>query len=230
MKRWHPFEGIIPNFERRYRETDSIAVRDDLARYQAARPCPQCDGTRLRREARHVRLAAAGDANPAAGRAIYEIEHATLAEALAYFESLQLAGAKAEIADKVVREIRARLGFLNDVRPAVPEPGPRRRHVVGRRGAAHPAGEPDRRGLTGVMYVLDEPSIGLHQRDNERLIAHAAQAARPRQHRARRRARRGRSSAPPTTCVDIGPGAGVHGGQVIAQGTPEQIGRATRSR
>jgi len=222
VKRWHPFEGIIPNFERRFRETDSMAVREDLARYQAARPCPQCDGTRLRREARHVRLAAVGDANPAAGRAIYEIEHATLAEALAYFESLQLAGAKAEIADKVVREIRARLKFLNDVGLS---------YLSLDRGADTLSGGEAQRirlasqigsGLTGVMYVLDEPSIGLHQRDNARLIEtlkrlrdldnsvlvveHDEDMIRAADH-----------------CIDLGPGAGVHGGELVAQGTPEQI-------
>jgi excinuclease ABC subunit A len=222
VKRWHPFEGIIPNFERRLRETDSVAVREDLARYQAARPCPQCDGTRLRREARHVRLAAVGDADPASGRAIYEIEHATLSEALGYFESLQLAGAKAEIADKVVREIRARLKFLNDVGLS---------YLSLDRGADTLSGGEAQRirlasqigsGLTGVMYVLDEPSIGLHQRDNARLIdtlkrlrdldnsvlvvEHDEDMIRAADY-----------------CIDLGPGAGVHGGELVAQGTPEQI-------
>ena len=222
VKRWHPFEGIIPNFERRFRETDSMAVREDLARYQAARPCPQCDGTRLRREARHVRLAAVGDANPASGRAIYEIEHATLAEALHYFDTLQLAGAKAEIADKVVREIRARLKFLNDVGLS---------YLSLDRGADTLSGGEAQRirlasqigsGLTGVMYVLDEPSIGLHQRDNARLIdtlkrlrdldnsvlvvEHDEDMIRAADH-----------------CIDLGPGAGVHGGELVAQGTPAQI-------
>ena len=222
VKRWHPFEGIIPNFERRFRETDSVAVREDLARYQAARPCPQCEGTRLRREARHVRLAAAGDPQPAHGKAIYEIERATLAEALAYFESLQLSGAKAEIADKVVREIRARLKFLNDVGLS---------YLSLDRGADTLSGGEAQRirlasqigsGLTGVMYVLDEPSIGLHQRDNARLIdtlkrlrdlgnsvlvvEHDEDTIRAADH-----------------CVDLGPGAGVHGGQLVAQGTPQQI-------
>ena len=222
VKRWHPFEGIIPNFERRFRETDSVAVREDLTRYQAARPCPQCEGTRLRREARHVRLAAAGDPQPAHGKAIYEIERATLAEALAYFESLQLSGAKAEIADKVVREIRARLKFLNDVGLS---------YLSLDRGADTLSGGEAQRirlasqigsGLTGVMYVLDEPSIGLHQRDNARLIdtlkrlrdlgnsvlvvEHDEDMIRAADH-----------------CVDLGPGAGVHGGQLVAQGTPQQI-------
>jgi excinuclease ABC subunit A len=222
VKRWHPFEGIIPNFERRIRETDSMAVREDLARYQAARPCPQCEGTRLRREARHVRLAAAGDPNPAGGRAIYEIEHATLAEALGYFDTLQLAGAKAEIADKVVREIRARLKFLNDVGLS---------YLSLDRGADTLSGGEAQRirlasqigsGLTGVMYVLDEPSIGLHQRDNARLIdtlkrlrdldnsvlvvEHDEDMIRAADH-----------------CIDLGPGAGVRGGELVAQGTPAQI-------
>jgi excinuclease ABC subunit A len=222
VKRWHPFEGIIPNFERRFRETDSMAVREDLARYQAACPCPQCAGTRLRREARHVRLAAASDTEPAAGRAIYEIEHATLADVLAYFDALQLAGAKAEIADKVVREIRARLRFLNDVGLS---------YLSLDRGADTLSGGEAQRirlasqigsGLTGVMYVLDEPSIGLHQRDNARLIEtlkrlrdldnsvlvveHDEDMIRAADH-----------------CIDLGPGAGVHGGRLVAQGTPAQI-------
>jgi excinuclease ABC subunit A len=222
VKRWHPFEGIIPNFERRFRETDSMAVREDLARYQAARACPQCAGSRLRREARHVRLAAVDDPNPAAGRAIYEIEHATLAEALHYFDTLQLAGAKAEIADKVVREIRARLKFLNDVGLS---------YLSLDRGADTLSGGEAQRirlasqigsGLTGVMYVLDEPSIGLHQRDNARLIdtlkrlrdldnsvlvvEHDEDMIRAADH-----------------CIDLGPGAGVRGGELVAQGTPAQI-------
>jgi excinuclease ABC subunit A len=222
VKRWHPFEGIMAGFERRFRETDSVAVREDLARYQAARPCPQCEGTRLRREARHVRLAAAGDAEPSRGKAIYEIERATLADALAYFETLQLSGAKAEIADKVVREIRARLKFLNDVGLS---------YLSLDRGADTLSGGEAQRirlasqigsGLTGVMYVLDEPSIGLHQRDNARLIdtlkrlrdlgnsvlvvEHDEDMIRAADH-----------------CVDLGPGAGVHGGEVVAEGTPEQI-------
>jgi excinuclease ABC subunit A len=222
VKRWHPFEGIMSSFERRFRETDSVAVREDLARYQSAQPCPQCEGTRLRREARHVRLAAAGDAEPSRGKAIFEIERATLADALAYFETLRLSGAKAEIADKVVREIRARLKFLNDVGLS---------YLSLDRGADTLSGGEAQRirlasqigsGLTGVMYVLDEPSIGLHQRDNARLIEtlkrlrdlgnsvlvveHDEDMIRAADH-----------------CVDLGPGAGVHGGEVVAEGTPEQI-------
>jgi len=225
VKRWHPFEGIIPNFERRFRETDSVAVREDLARYQAAKPCTQCEGTRLRREARHVLLQAADGSS---AQAIYQIEGVTLAQALRYFETLTLVGAKAEIADKVVREIRARLQFLNDVglnylsldRSADTLSGGEAQRIR----LASQIGS----GLTGVMYVLDEPSIGLHQRDNARLIGtlrhlrdlgnsvlvveHDEDMIRAADH-----------------CVDLGPGAGVHGGRVIAQGTPAQIAACDES-
>ncbi len=220
VKRSHPFEGIIPNFERRYRETDSAAVREDLARYQAAKPCAHCGGARLRREARHVYLQGTDPAVPR--QAIYQVEHATLAEALHYFEVLKLQGAKAEIADKVVREIRARLKFLNDVglnylsldRSADTLSGGESQRIR----LASQIGS----GLTGVMYVLDEPSIGLHQRDNERLIGtlrhlrdlgnsvlvveHDEDMIWAADH-----------------VIDMGPGAGVHGGRVIAQGTPQQV-------
>jgi excinuclease ABC subunit A len=219
VKRKHPFEGIIPSFERRLRETDSVAVREELSRYQAAKPCPQCHGTRLRREARHVFLQ---HADKRRGQPIYEVEHATLAATLAYFEGLQLLGAKAEIADKIVREIRSRLRFLNDVGL---------NYLSLDRGADTLSGGEAQRirlasqigsGLSGVMYVLDEPSIGLHQRDNERLIGtlkhlrnlgnsvlvveHDEDMIRAADH-----------------VVDMGPGAGVHGGQVMAQGTPAEV-------
>jgi excinuclease ABC subunit A len=219
VKRKHPFEGIIPSFERRLRETDSAAVREELSRYQAAKPCPQCHGTRLRREARHVFLQ---HADKSRGQPIYEVEHATLAATLAYFERLQLVGAKAEIADKIVREIRSRLRFLNDVGL---------NYLSLDRGADTLSGGEAQRirlasqigsGLSGVMYVLDEPSIGLHQRDNERLIGtlkhlrnlgnsvlvveHDEDMIRAADH-----------------VVDMGPGAGVHGGQVMAQGTPGEV-------
>ncbi len=220
VKRAHPFEGIIPNFERRYRETDSAAVREDLARYQAAKPCAHCGGARLRREARHVFLVGADASVPR--QAIYQVEHATLADSLRYFEGLTLVGAKAEIADKVVREIRARLKFLNDVGLNYLS--------LDRSADSLSGGEAQRirlasqigSGLTGVMYVLDEPSIGLHQRDNERLIGtlrhlrdlgnsvlvveHDEDMIRAADH-----------------VIDMGPGAGVHGGRVIAQGTPDEV-------
>jgi excinuclease ABC subunit A len=223
VKRSHPFEGIIPNFERRYRETDSAAVREDLARYQAARACSDCQGTRLRREARNVFLQGEGEAaNGGKGLSIYEVEHATLLASLHIFEGLRLKGAKAEIADKVVREIRLRLKFLNDVglnylsldRSADTLSGGEAQRIR----LASQIGS----GLTGVMYVLDEPSIGLHQRDNERLIGtlkhlrdlgnsvlvveHDEDMIRAADH-----------------VVDMGLGAGVHGGRVIAQGTPADV-------
>ncbi len=220
VRKRHPFEGIIPNWERRWRETDSAAVREDLARYQAARPCPACAGSRLRREARHVFLQPAGCTEP--GPPLYEVERWTLARCRDWFDSLELEGAKAEIANKVLREIRARLRFLVDVGLT---------YLSLDRGADTLSGGEAQRirlasqigsGLSGVMYVLDEPSIGLHQRDNERLIAtlqhlrdlgnsvlvveHDEDMIRAADH-----------------VVDMGPGAGVHGGRVIAQGTPAQV-------
>ncbi|MES3002234.1 MAG: excinuclease ABC subunit UvrA, partial [Pseudomonadota bacterium] len=155
----HAFEGILPNMERRYRETDSVAVREELSRFRSMQPCPECDGTRLRSEARHVKL---GD--DAQAQAIFEIGRMTLRECHAYFLQLKLHGAKAEIADKVVREIGNRLKFLNDVglnylsldRSAETLSGGEAQRIR----LASQIGS----GLTGVMYVLDEPSIGLHQR------------------------------------------------------------------
>ena len=219
VKRKHPFEGVIPNFERRFKETDSSAVREELARYQQPAACPACHGTRLRTEARHVKLL---DANSGDAKPIFEIAHATLAEAQHYFDHLQLQGAKAEIAAKVVNEIRSRLRFLNDVglnylsldRSADTLSGGESQRIR----LASQIGS----GLTGVMYVLDEPSIGLHQRDNDRLIGtlqhlrnlgnsvlvveHDEDMIRAADH-----------------VIDMGPGAGVHGGQVLAQGTPEEV-------
>jgi len=219
VKRLHPFEGIIPNFERRFKETDSSAVREELGRYQQPAACPDCHGTRLRKEARHVKLL---DAQTGDTKAIFEIAHATLAEAYRYFESLQLQGAKAEIANKVVTEIRSRLRFLNDVglnylsldRSADTLSGGEAQRIR----LASQIGS----GLTGVMYVLDEPSIGLHQRDNDRLIGtlkhlrdlgnsvivveHDEDMIRAADY-----------------VVDMGPGAGVHGGRILAQGTPDVV-------
>ena len=219
----HPFEGILPNMARRYRETDSPVVREELARYRGQQPCPDCGGTRLRREARHVRV---GEGEQA--RAIYEISHVTLGEAKAYFDALRLQGAKAEIAGKVVREIGNRLKFLNDVGLG---------YLSLERGADTLSGGEAQRirlasqigsGLTGVMYVLDEPSIGLHQRDNDRLIdtlrhlrdlgnsvlvvEHDEDMMRAADH-----------------IIDLGPGAGVHGGRVMAQGNFDEIAAAPQS-
>ncbi|KQP12179.1 excinuclease ABC subunit UvrA [Pseudorhodoferax sp. Leaf267] len=223
LSKKHPFEGVIPNMQRRYRETDSAVVREDLARYRSTQACPDCHGSRLRREARHVKIGEGAQA-----RAIYQISSTTLRESLAYFDGLQMHGAKAEIASKVVREIGLRLKFLNDVglnylsldRSAETLSGGESQRIR----LASQIGS----GLTGVMYVLDEPSIGLHQRDNDRLIdtlkhlrdignsvlvvEHDEDMMRAADH-----------------IIDMGPGAGVHGGQVVAQGDYEAVKANTRS-
>jgi excinuclease ABC subunit A len=213
----HPFEGIIPNMERRYRETDSVIVREDLARYRSVQSCVSCEGTRLRREARSVKLGEGPEA-----KRLYEISASTLRECYAYFSTLKLQGAKAEIASKVISEIAARLKFLNDVGL---------NYLSLNRSAETLSGGESQRirlasqigsGLTGVMYVLDEPSIGLHQRDNDRLIdtlkhlrnignsvlvvEHDEDMIRAADH-----------------VIDLGPGAGVHGGRILAQGTPDEV-------
>ena len=223
VQRLHAFEGVLNNMERRYRETDSPAVREELSKYRSVRPCPACAGSRLRREARFVFV---GDG--AHRRAIFEIERAPLAQAQAYFDGLQLAGSKAEIGLRIVREIGDRLHFLNDVGLGYLS--------LDRAADTLSGGESQRirlasqigSGLTGVMYVLDEPSIGLHQRDNDRLIAtlkrlrdlgntvlvveHDEDAIRAADH-----------------VIDMGPGAGVHGGRVVAQGSPSEIERHPES-
>ena len=217
LTRKHPFEGILPNMARRYRETDSVLVREELTRYRSTQPCTECGGTRLRREARHVKI---GEGEQA--RAIYQVSHTTLRESLEYFRNLHMSGAKGEIADKVVREIGLRLKFLNDVglnylsldRSAETLSGGESQRIR----LASQIGS----GLTGVMYVLDEPSIGLHQRDNDRLIdtlkhlrdignsvlvvEHDEDMMRAADH-----------------VIDMGLGAGIHGGRVIAQGTFDDI-------
>jgi excinuclease ABC subunit A len=213
----HSFEGIISNFERRYRETDSIAVKEELARYQNIQICPECEGSRLRKEARFVKVGEGGQS-----RAIFEISNLPLKEAYLYFSSLDLKGSKREIADRIIKEISARLKFLNDVglnylsldRSADTLSGGEAQRIR----LASQIGS----GLTGVMYVLDEPSIGLHQRDNDRLIKtlvhlrdlgnsvlvveHDEDMIRSSDY-----------------VIDIGPGAGVHGGRVVAIGTPTEI-------
>ncbi|SAL58255.1 excinuclease ABC, subunit A [Caballeronia arvi] len=221
--REHAFEGIIPNLERRYRETDSSAVREELAKYQNNQPCPACEGTRLRREARFVKVGAEEQA-----RGIFEISGWPLRDALGYFQTLRLEGAKGEIADKVIKEIVARLSFLNNVgldylsleRSAETLSGGEAQRIR----LASQIGS----GLTGVMYVLDEPSIGLHQRDNDRLIdtlkhlrdignsvivvEHDEDMIRMADY-----------------VVDMGPGAGEHGGVIVAQGTPNQVQKDANS-
>ena len=212
-QREHTFEGIIPNLERRYRETDSLAVREELAKYLNSQVCPDCEGTRLRREARNVRVA---------GRPIYELSALPLKQAAVFFAEVKLPGNKLAIADRIVKEIINRITFLNDVgldylsldRSADTLSGGEAQRIR----LASQIGS----GLTGVMYVLDEPSIGLHQRDNARLldtlkrlrdigntvivVEHDQDAIEHADH-----------------VVDIGLGAGEHGGRIIAQGTPEEI-------
>ena len=217
--REHAFEGVIPNLERRYKETDSIVVREELAKYLNTKPCPQCEGTRLKREARNVKVGPAGGE-----RAIYEVSALPLRDGLVFFRSLELPGAKRAIAEKIVGEIAARLTFLVNVGLDY--------LTLDRSAETLSGGEAQRirlasqigSGLTGVMYVLDEPSIGLHQRDNGRLLAtlkhlrdlgntvivveHDEEAIRAADH-----------------VVDMGPGAGEHGGELVAQGTPDEIVR-----
>jgi excinuclease ABC subunit A len=218
-QREHTFEGIVPNFERRYRETDSALVREELAKFLSTQRCPECEGTRLRLEARHVFVG---------GLPIYRISALTLKQAAAFFQTLELTGKRQAIADKIVREIVNRLRFLNDVgldylsldRAADTLSGGEAQRIR----LASQIGS----GLTGVMYVLDEPSIGLHQRDNDRLLAtlrtlrdlgnsvivveHDRDAINCADH-----------------VVDLGPGAGEHGGRLLAQGTPRQIALAPAS-
>jgi excinuclease ABC subunit A len=211
--RSHPFEGVIPNLERRFRETDAAVVREELARYRSLRACPSCDGARLRPEALHVRLA---------DKTIHDISRWPLRQTLEFFRALNLDGARAQVAERIVREIVSRLEFLANVgldylsleRAAQTLSGGEAQRIR----LASQIGS----GLTGVMYVLDEPSIGLHPRDNARLIdtllrlrdlgnsvivvEHDAETIRAADH-----------------VVDMGPGAGETGGRVIAAGPPQTI-------
>ncbi|SET36122.1 excinuclease ABC subunit A [Marinobacter segnicrescens] len=213
MQKEHPFEGVLPNLERRYRETESQSMREELARHLSTQPCKDCGGSRLRRSARHVFI---DEHN------LPDITYMPVGEAFDYFHGLELPGRKGEIAEKILKEVRQRLQFLVNVgleyltleRSADTLSGgeAQRIRLASQIGA----------GLVGVMYILDEPSIGLHQRDNDRLLAtlthlrdlgntvivveHDEDAIRAADH-----------------VLDIGPGAGVHGGHVVAQGTPADI-------
>lgn len=213
FKRRHTFEGVLPNMERRYKETDSSSVREELAKYVASAPCPACKGARLCEDARSVFVDE---------RTLPSITRMPVGEAQAYFDALQLTGRKGEIADKILKELRARYRFLVDVglnylsldRSAETLSGgeAQRIRLASQIGA----------GLVGVMYILDEPSIGLHQRDNERLlrtlvhlrdlgntvivVEHDEDAIRAADH-----------------IIDIGPGAGVHGGMIVAQGSVDDV-------
>ncbi len=218
-QRKHRFEGIVPNLERRYRETESAAVREELSKYISNRPCPECNGARLNRAARNVFVA---------NRSLPDIVVLPVDEALVFFHQLSLPGWRGEIATKIVKEIAERLGFLVDVGLDY--------LTLERKADTLSGGEAQRirlasqigAGLVGVMYVLDEPSIGLHQRDNERLLGtlvrlrdlgntvivveHDEDAIRAADY-----------------ILDIGPGAGVHGGEIVGQGSYDDILAAPRS-
>ena len=213
FRRTHPFEGIIPNLERRYRDTESQSVREELAKFVATQPCPECEGTRLRRDARHVFVDE---------RTLPEITALPVGDAQDYFDQLTLEGRAGEIADKILKELRARYRFLVDVGLNY--------LTLNRSAETLSGGEAQRirlasqigAGLVGVMYILDEPSIGLHQRDNARLLGtltrlrdlgntvlvveHDEEAIRAADH-----------------IIDIGPGAGVHGGRIVVSGTLDDI-------
>ena len=213
LKRRHAFEGIVHNLERRYQETESATVREELSKYRSARACPECGGTRLNRAARHVFVD---------GRSAPEVSALSVERAIEFFSRLQLPGWRGEIAVKIVKEIGDRLGFLGNVGLGY--------LTLDRSADTLSGGEAQRirlasqigSGLVGVMYILDEPSIGLHQRDNQRLldtlvnlrnlgntvivVEHDEDAIRQADH-----------------VVDLGPGAGVHGGTVVAQGTPAEV-------
>jgi excinuclease ABC subunit A len=219
MKRMHSFEGILNNLKRRYHETDSATVRDELAKYLNMQPCPSCEGARLRLEARHVKV---GKKN------IHNVCNIPLKETVNFFESLKLKGARKIIAEKIIFEITSRLKFLVNVGLDYLS--------LSRSAESLSGGEAQRirlasqigSGLTGVMYVLDEPSIGLHQRDNDRLletlkrlrdigntvivVEHDRDAIFAADH-----------------VVDIGPGAGEHGGYIVAEGTPKMIAKHAQS-
>ncbi len=213
LRRSHKWEGVIPNLERRYRETESVAVREELAKYLSNQPCPDCGGTRLNRAARNVFVVE---------RSLPELARLAVSDALSFSAELKLDGWRGEIASKIIKEIGERLRFLSDVGLDY--------LTLDRSADTLSGGEAQRirlasqigSGLVGCMYILDEPSIGLHQRDNDRLlltlnrlrdlgntvlvVEHDEDAIRHADH-----------------VVDLGPGAGVHGGLVIAQGTPAEI-------
>ncbi len=218
-KRSHPWEGILPNLERRYRETESATVREELAKYRGTRACADCGGSRLNRAARNVFVA---------GRTLPELAALSIADARRFFSGLTLEGWRGEIAARLMREVADRLTFLSDVGLDYLS--------LARSAETLSGGEAQRirlasqigSGLVGVMYILDEPSIGLHQRDNQRLldtlvrlrnlgntvivVEHDEDAIRQADH-----------------VVDLGPGAGIHGGRVVAEGTPADVCASTES-
>ncbi len=213
VRKRHKFEGILPNLERRYRETESLTVREELQKYLGVRPCPDCGGARLNRAARYVFVA---------DRSLPDTVKLTVGKALAHFRGLNLAGWRGEVATKIVKDVIDRLRFLVDVGLDY--------LTLDRSAETLSGGEAQRirlasqvgSGLTGVMYILDEPSIGLHQRDNQRLldtlmalrdigntvivVEHDEESILAAEH-----------------VIDLGPGAGAHGGNLVAQGTPKEI-------
>ncbi len=219
ITRSYPFEGILPNMERRYRETESNHVREELAKYLSSQSCPDCGGTRLRKDARHVLIK---------GLNLPSITGMTVAQSADYFNKLKLSGTRAQIAEKILKELQDRLKFLIDVGLNY--------LTLNRSADTLSGGEAQRirlasqigAGLVGVMYILDEPSIGLHQRDNSRLlntlfhlrdlgntvivVEHDEEAIASADH-----------------IIDIGPGAGVHGGEIVAEGTLADIKKSKKS-
>ena len=213
VTRQHNFEGILPNLERRYRETESGMVREELAKYLSVQPCPECGGTRLNTAARNVFIME---------RSIPEITGLAVNDALAFFDQLKLSGWRGEIAEKIVKEIGDRLRFLADVGLEY--------LALNRSAETLSGGEAQRirlasqigSGLVGVMYILDEPSIGLHQRDNQRLLGTLAHL-RDLGNTVIMVEHDEEAILTSDYVLDLGPGAGIHGGQVIAQGTPAEI-------
>ena len=217
--RSYAFEGVLPNMERRYHETDSTVVREELAKYLSSQPCPDCGGTRLRRDARHVLIQ---------GINLPSITEMTVTQALEYFNYLKLTGKRAKIAEKVLKELQNRLKFLVDVGLNYLNLSRSAETLSGGEGQRIRLASQIGAGLVGVMYILDEPSIGLHQRDNNRLlntlfhlrdlgnsvivVEHDEGAIRSADH-----------------IIDIGPGAGIHGGEIVATGTIDQIENAPNS-
>ena len=217
--RTRPFEGVLPNMERRYRETESARVREELSRYLGSTPCPDCGGARLNEAARNVLVSE---------RSIAEVSAMSVEAALKFFTTLRLKGWRQEIAERIVRELGERLRFMADVGLGYLN--------LDRRAETLSGGEAQRirlasqigSGLVGVMYVLDEPSIGLHQRDNKRLLATLARL-RDLGNTVLMVEHDEEAICSADHVVDLGPGAGDHGGQVVAEGPPDAIKRETAS-
>jgi excinuclease ABC subunit A len=219
VRKTHRFEGVLPNLERRYRETESSAVREELSRFLNSQACPDCEGTRLNRAARHVFIC---------NHSLPEITSLSVGHVREFFDTMQLDGWRATIADKIVKEISDRVGFLSDVGLDYLTLDLSAETLSGGEAQRIRLASQIGSGLVGVMYILDEPSIGLHQRDNQRLLGtlthlrdigntvivveHDEEAIMTADH-----------------VVDLGPGAGVHGGRVVAAGTPDEVRQSPAS-